>query len=75
MSALNSSVVSTATTVGAKLFQWGIVLGGKKNASGHHYKSGSCNTVSCVIFCSLRGVKYLSLSIDIILHVVVYVQM
>ena len=55
MSALNSSVVSTATTVGAKLFQWGLVLGEKKNTSGHHYTSGACNIVSCVIFCSLRG--------------------
>ena len=26
----------------------GIVLG-KKNTSGHHYKSGACNTVSCVM--------------------------
>ena len=48
MSALDSSVVSAATTVGARLFQWGIVLGGK-NASGHHYRSGACNTVSCVM--------------------------
>ena len=29
MSALNSSVVSAATTAGAKLFQWGIVIGEK----------------------------------------------
>ena len=28
---------------------------GKKNTSGLHYKSGACNIVSCVIFCSLRG--------------------
>ena len=48
MSALNSSVVSAVTTVGAKLFQWGIVLG-KKITSGHHYKSGTCNTVSYVM--------------------------
>ena len=48
MSALNSSVVSAATSVGAKLFQWGIVLG-KKNTSGHHFKSGASNTVSCVM--------------------------
>ena len=50
MSALNSSVVSAATTVGARLFQWGIGLE-KKNTSGHHYKSGACSTVSCVVTC------------------------
>ena len=48
MSALNSSVVSAATTVGANLFQWGIVLG-KNNTSGHHYKSVACNTVISVM--------------------------
>ena len=30
MGELNSSVVSVATTDGATLFQWGIVLGGKR---------------------------------------------
>ena len=30
MSALNSSVVSAAATGGARLFQWGIVLGKKE---------------------------------------------
>ena len=39
-SALNSSVVSVATTVGDRLFQWGIVLGGKE------YFRASCNHVS-----------------------------
>ena len=39
MSALNSSVVSATTTVGAKQFQWGLVLV-EKTTSGHHYKSG-----------------------------------
>ena len=51
MSALNSSVVSAAITVGARL-----VLE-KKNTSGHHYKSGACNTASSVMTgrsCSLR---------------------
>ena len=48
MSALNSSVDSAATTNGARLFQWGIVLG-EKNTSGHHYKSGAYNTLSCVM--------------------------
>ena len=49
MSALNSSVFSAATTDGARLFHGGIVLGKKKNNSGHHYKSGAYNTVSCVM--------------------------
>ena len=39
-SALNSSVVSVATTVGDRLFQWGIVLGEKE------YFRASCNHVS-----------------------------
>ena len=39
MSALNSSVASAATTVGAKQFQWGLVLV-EKTTSGHRYKSG-----------------------------------
>ena len=34
MSALNSSVVSAATTAGARLFQWGIVLGKKRILQG-----------------------------------------
>ena len=34
MSALNSSVVSAATTDGDRLFQWGIVLGGKRILQG-----------------------------------------
>ena len=33
---------------GARLFQLGIVLA-KKNTSGLHYKSGACNTASCVM--------------------------
>ena len=45
---VRTSVVSAATPVGAKLFQWGIVLG-RKNTSGHHFMSGACNTVSCVM--------------------------
>ena len=41
-SGLNSSVVSAATRVGSKLFQWGIVLGKKEY-------SRACNTVSFVL--------------------------
>ena len=48
MNAMNSSVVSAAITDGARLFQWGLVLG-VKNTSGHHFKPGTCNTVSCVM--------------------------
>ena len=40
MSALNSSVVSQ--------LERGIVLG-EKNTSLHHYKSGACYIVSCVM--------------------------
>ena len=39
MCALNFPVISAATTVGVRIFEWGIVLG-KKNTSGHQYKSG-----------------------------------
>ena len=50
MGVLNSSVVSAATTDGASLYP--IVLGGGgENTSEHHYKSGACNTVSCVMTC------------------------
>ena len=65
MSALNSSVVSAATADGHRLFQRGNSPWGKKNTSGHHYKSGSCNTVSCVMTwyrsCTLIGGQVLVL--------------
>ena len=49
MLALNSSVVSAATTDGARLAMGISPWGGEENTSGHHYKSGACNTVSCVM--------------------------
>ena len=69
MSALNSSVVLAATTIGAKLFQWGILLWEKRILKGIN------RSLEPAIYCDLcddlvdllrDGVKYLSLSIDII---------
>ena len=72
MSALkfNSSVVSAVTTVWAPLFQWGIVLGKKEyfraslEAWGLQYCELCDDLVDLIL---LDGVKYLSLSIDIII--------
>ena len=69
MSALNPSVVSAASTVGAKLFQWGIVLGKKEyfraslEVRGLQYCELCDDLVDLIL---LDGVKYLSLSKDII---------